>query len=198
MMARKDSASKRLAKSIERHKGPQLRDLIRPASESAPEPDWNNTRLREIVANVATRLRTAREDAAPWLRKAIEREETVLMKAFKAYSLDPRDPFDWRTLLVELACVFFDEVERPRRGARPKWDQSRWMLFQTHVAMARKRLRKIPGVQNPSHDLIADFLRERHPFSAYYKSITADTLRKYLSTPPPAARKSHRQENDGN
>src|SRR5262249_61281084 len=78
-----------------------------------------------------------------------EPANSPLRKAFQKFELDPDDPFNWRLLLARLAMIFFASVPARPRGARPKWDEHRRMLFETDVARARKRLDR-PGYPPPT------------------------------------------------
>jgi hypothetical protein len=117
--------------------------------------------------------------------------DASLRKAFKEFGLNPINPFDWRNLLNHLAEIQFP-ITAPRgpRGARPKWDEHRRLLFKTDVAQARKRLNdaaKRTGLPKPTDDDIAAFVREIFP--ARYGSVTVASLRKYIASGPPKGRR---------
>jgi len=158
----KDSASKRLRREIERARNP---NPLRAALRRPPDVDWTNRRLREVAANKALTLGDTPGDSS-------------LRKAFEQFGLDPRDPFDWRSLLDSFADAHFAGV----RGAPPKWDEDSWQLFQDRVAIAREDFAKI-GYPKPSGQLIAEWLHYK-----YYDQITPATIRQYLKSPPPAIR----------
>jgi hypothetical protein len=168
---KRKTLSARAREAFERARGPHLLDLL-------PRPDYTNERRREVTANAVLTLRDQSIDGP-------------LHAAFKKFSWDPRNPHHWRRLLETLALIHF-EVRPPRvRGARPKLDEHRRLLFQTHLAMARKRLRGIMAEHghagDPSHELLADYFRYKWPDR--YGSISAETLRKYIATSPPAGRR---------
>jgi hypothetical protein len=167
IMARKrKTAQERLRQAIEQARGPHLRDLL-------PKTDYSDNRAREIGANIALTLTNHAHDAP-------------LRLAFEAFQLDPSDPHNWRILLNDLSGVLFERPAGNPRGARPKWEEHRRMLFRTHVAMARKRLKEITS-RSPADDLVADYLR--YKWSNLYQQIAAASLRKYIATKPPQGRR---------
>jgi hypothetical protein len=166
MASKKDSASKRLRRAIERARSPNpLRALLR----RPPDADWTDQRLREVAANIALTLCDTPGDSS-------------LRKAFEQFGLDPRNPFDWRSLLHSFANAHFDEPARVL-GAPPKWNKDSWQLFQERVAIAREDFPK-HGHPKPSGQLIAEWLHYK-----YYDQISPATIRQYLKSPPPAIRK---------
>jgi hypothetical protein len=160
---RRESVSKRLARKIERARKP----LVNPFTRQ--KEDWNDERYREVAANIALTLHP---------------DQSTLRKAFEAFELDPQNPFHWRRLLQFLADIHFGG---PRSGAPAKWNEECWRQFETHVAFARERLAQ-SGEKSPSHERIANFLKER--FKPLYNLISAGTIRRYMTVPPPAIRKS--------
>jgi hypothetical protein len=89
-----------------------------------PEQDWNDERVRAIVANVALTL-------------SDEPADGPLRAAFKAAKLDPRDPLHWRRLLDIFAEIHFSSPVR--RGAPRKWD---FEQFDRHIELARAKTKK--------------------------------------------------------
>jgi hypothetical protein len=166
MASKKDSASKRLRREIVRARNP---NPLRAALRRPPEVDWTDRRLRQAAANIALTLGDIPGDSS-------------LRKAFEQFGLDPRDPFDWRSLLDSLVDVHFDEPARVL-GAPPKWNRDSWQLFQDRIADARESFAKI-GYPKPSGVLIAEWLHYK-----YYGQITPATIRQYLKSPPPAIKK---------
>jgi hypothetical protein len=181
-MARKrDSASKRLARAIERRKNPDLLTRLFLSTSKASKLDWTNKRTRELAANSALTLTERPGD-------------TSLRKAFDEFGLNPQNPFDWVRLLRGLAEVHFDRPIRRPRGAPPKWDERRRMLFQTHVAMARRNTRKIAqkyGDPPPTNDDIADYVCWKWP--EYYRNIEVASIRRYIASGPPGATQPHKR-----
>jgi hypothetical protein len=172
MSRKRLTAKERLRQQIEHARLPHLRTLLR----DYQEPDWSNRRFREVAANMALNLSEKESDAS-------------LRKAFKEFGLNPINPLDWRSLLNHLAQIQFPTAPRSPRGARPKWDEHRRLLFKTDVARARKRLNdaaKQTGLQKPSDDDIAAFVREIFP--ARYGSVSVASLRKYIASGPPKGR----------
>jgi hypothetical protein len=163
---RRGSVSKRVARAIERARRPSVNPFA-PQNE-----DWNDKRYREIAANIALTLYP---------------DQSALRKAFETFRLDPQNPLHWRSLLLYLVGIHF---RGPRRGTPPKWNADRWIQFETHVAVARERL-ALNGEKSPSQTRIANFLKEE--FKQFYGSLSADTIRRYFSLPPPAVRKSARK-----
>jgi hypothetical protein len=124
-MARKRETPKaRLRQEFERARGPHLRDLL-------PKTDYSDKRAREIGANIALTLTSHAVDAP-------------LRTAFKEFGLDPLDPWNWRILLDHLVKVTLPAgSQHAPRGARPKWDEDRRSLWDSHVAWARKQVKKV-------------------------------------------------------
>ena len=173
-MARKrKTPAERLRQEIERVRDPHhLRNLIR-----QPKPDWTDERTRAPYANAILTL-----DGEPG--------HSPLRKAFQQFDLDSADPFNWRRLLESLAAIFFAPAPTGPRGARPKWDEHRRLLLKTHVAMARKKLKRLAnrhGDPQPTDDLVADYLRYKWP--DHYASISAASIRKYIVSGPPTGRR---------
>jgi hypothetical protein len=173
-MARKrKTAAERLRQEIKRVRDPHhLRNLIR-----RTKPDWTDEPTRGAYANAVLTL-----DGEP--------SHSPLRNAFQQFDLDPADPFNWRRLLASLAAIVFVPAPVRLRGARPKWDEHRRLLFQTHVATARKKLRQLAnrsGGPQPTSDLIADYLRYKWP--DHYASISAASIRKYVVSGPPKGRR---------
>jgi hypothetical protein len=160
--SRRESVPTRLARAIERARGRS------PNPFAPPNRVWNDERQREIAANIALTLRGT---------------DATLRKAFKEFGLDPKNPLDWRYLLLHLVNLHFNG---PPRGSPPKWSADRWERFQGHVATARAGLEK--SGKYPSQERIANFLKDR--FAIHYRHLSANTIRRYLTHPPPAARGS--------
>lgn len=125
MASKRKTAKGRLRQAMELARGPQLRDLL-----IKPKTDFSDERAREICANFVL---TVSDDAS----------DKPLRLAFEAFRLDPKDPLHWRILLKNLAGIIFAPPRANPRGAPPKWDERRRLLFRTHVAMARKRLKLV-------------------------------------------------------
>jgi len=173
MGRKRKTAAERLRQEIERAK------VRRPLNEFliGPKPDWRDPQVRAAHANAALSLK--REPARSPIREA-----------FRKFQLDPLNPLDWNSLLAALAACFF-ECSPPRpRGAGPKWDERRRMLFETHKAMARKTLKASAskqGLPPPTDELVADYLRWKWP--DHYGAIAPASIRKYLVSGPPKGRR---------
>jgi hypothetical protein len=89
-------------------------------------------------------------------------------------------------LLLAFMSVHF---EGPRRGTPPQWNAERLKQFETHVAFAREQL-ALSGDASPSQERMADFLKEN--LKQLYGHLSASTIRRYMSLPPPAARNLRR------
>ena len=161
--SRQEFVARRLTRAIDRALGRS------PNPFELPNQAWNDERQREIAANIALTLHPT---------------DSVLRKAFKTFGLDHKNPLHWRILLKVLVDVHFN---RPHRGTPPKWNPDRWLQFESHVAIARTCLAK-NGDKPPSQERIAEFLKEQ--FREYYRHLSATTIRRYLTLPPPAVRKS--------
>ena len=119
-----------------------------------------------------------------------EPARSPLRQALQKFELDPADPFNWRLLLARLATTFFAPAPVRPRGARPKWDEPRRMLFETDVARARKRLKivaKRDGLPPPADEDVAAYLH--HFFRDRYGSIGEASIRKYIVSGPPKGRR---------
>jgi hypothetical protein len=160
-MKRRKTAKERLRLQLERAREPHLLKLL-------PKSDFGDPQVREKIANLALRLTDHPRDAA-------------LKTAFEKFELDPDDPFHWADLLRVLVEIVFEVPVRKRRGAKPKWDEHRRSLFQTHVAMARRNVAALfrrHGHPPPTDEDIADYLRWKWP--EYYRAIWPATLRRYI------------------
>jgi hypothetical protein len=166
---KRKTLKERTREALGRAKRGRLRDLLTKTSYA----DEIGSRVREIVASKALALTDDPKDAA-------------LRRAFKEFRLDPIDPFDWRELLNIFADLHFEEPPPRERGARPKWDEHRRLLFQTHLAGARRNARR-RGYPALSHDDLADYLRYVWP--EFYRTISQVSLRKYIVAGPPAGRR---------
>jgi hypothetical protein len=111
-------------------------------------------------------------DAA--LRRAFPDPDAALRRAFEHYSLDPVNPFSWRTLLNYYAMVEFGFP--PRRRGRRQTTIDKRELKQAAEA-ARKKLRIKHGRSRISDGLVAQELAK----DPRYKSIGKAGLRKRLS-----------------
>jgi hypothetical protein len=174
-VARRKTLTERARQAFGRARLPHVKTLLR----NYQEPDWTDEGVRGAHANAALSLSAA---------------DASLRAAFKEAGLDPADPWNWRGLIKLLAEIHFPTIApRAARGARPKWDEHRRLLFQTHVAMARKQLKQIAneqGYPSPAGDIIADFLRYKWP--DYYEHVSSASLRKYIVSGPPKGGKAKR------
>ena len=93
--SRREPVSRRLARAIE-----HSRTSINPFQ--GPTTQITDERAREIGANIALTL---------------HRTDTTLRKAFKEFGLDPKNPLNWRHLLLDLANLHF---KGPPRGSPPE------------------------------------------------------------------------------
>jgi hypothetical protein len=165
MASRQESVPRRFARVAERARDPHslLKDLHR-----LPIRDWNDQQERAISANIALTL---------------DRTDSTLREAFEAFGLDPKNPLNWRYLLLYLVEILF---KRLPRGTRPKWNADRWTEFLNHVAIARDCLASNGG-KSPSQERVAEFLTKQ--FKQHYGHLSTSTIRRYLTLPPPAIRK---------
>jgi hypothetical protein len=170
MASRQESVSRRLKRAGERARDPHslLKDLHR-----LPIRDWNDQEDRAISANLALTL---------------DRTDSTLREAFKTFGLDPKNPLNWRYLLLYLVEILF---KRLPKGPPPKWNTDRWTEFQNHVAIARTCLASNGG-KFPSQERVAEFLKER--FKQQYGHLSPSTIRRYFTLPPPAVRKSRKRK----
>jgi hypothetical protein len=170
MASRQKSVSRRLARAGERARDPHslLKDLHR-----LPIRDWNDQEERAISANLALTL---------------DHTDSTLREAFKTFGLDPKNPLNWRYLLLYLVEILF---KRLPKGTPPKWNADRWTEFQNHQAIARVRLASNGG-KSPSQVRVAEFLKEQ--FKQHYGHLSASTIRRYFTLPPPAVRKLRKRK----
>jgi hypothetical protein len=173
IMARKrKTAAERLRQEIAHASGPRLSDLV-----VKPNIGLSDERTREIRASAALSLEG-------------EPSHSPLRRAFRTFRLDSNDPFNWRLLLSRLATIAFgNSLPRPR-GARPKWDEHRRLLFKTDVARVRKQLTQIAkrrGLRPPTDDDVAAYLKYKMPDR--YGSITEPSIRKYIVSGAPKGRR---------
>jgi hypothetical protein len=163
-MAKKDAASKRLAKEIAfaelLKKVPPLftqEELLAapPALEELPAPPAPEE-LPALLQLGIPGLGSYGRDAA----------EKPILDAFKAFGLDHRNLSDWRALVFHLARVLFPTLRPP--GAPRKWPGERLCQLLADVAAAK---RKHP---NASDTVICTWLEKR------YRPLSAARLRRIL------------------
>jgi hypothetical protein len=92
----------------------------------------------------------------------------ALKKAFKAFSLDPRNPYDWRTLLTYFAEAHFGAT----RGAPKKW------TFASRAQFLQDFLRVRVHHPTASIQKICELMRSDKSMNRKYKSVPVGTLRK--------------------
>jgi hypothetical protein len=161
---KRKTLNKRARAAIERLRGPHLIDLLR--------QDYSDENKRAFVANWVLTLSDRPEDAP-------------LRRAFKEAKLNPLNPHHWRRLLNNFAEIHFPSPPAKWRGAPPKWDDHKRLLFQTHLAMARKRLKQITtrhGHRPPDDTLVAEYFQ--YKWSEFYQHISAATIRRYIASGP--------------
>jgi hypothetical protein len=147
-MAKKDAASKRLAKEIA---FAEFRKKIPPlfALEELPAPPALPVALQlglQLGGPWPASLGSYGRDAA----------ERPILDAFKAFGLDHRSVIDWYTLVQHLANVLFPTA---RPGRPKKWPDERLCRLLADVAAAR---RKHP---NASDTAICKWLEKRYSVS---------------------------------
>ena len=160
MAPKRKTAKERLRQEIKRVRSPTQYLLLNLLART--DPDWSDKRVRGAYANVALTL-----DGEP--------AHSSLRKAFKAFELNSRDPWNWRYLIDHLARVLFPASPR---GAPTKWDEPRRRLLNLHVDGARARLKRKHGHPSPTDSLIVEYLQREWP--EFYGKIAAKSLRRYI------------------
>jgi hypothetical protein len=162
MASRRDSASERLKKSIERAKGPSKLSLIELGREfglAAPQRkiDWNDPAQRAACAHEALLLNMGELDEP-------------IRKAFGAFGYNPLNPFDWRMLVWHFAFAHFPP---PRKKGKKKWNDDRWCKLLSDFGEVKASSRA-----NASDSEVCINIKKR--FANRYPTGTADTLRRNL------------------
>jgi hypothetical protein len=99
----------------------------------------------------------------------------VLRDAFKAFSLDPSKPLDWKWLIYLLAAAHFQK----RSGRRPRWSEEKLCELAAEVAAAKAAN---PGKSDAA---VCKLLAADKGFRRRHGKIGRETLRRLL----PQARK---------
>jgi len=165
-MPRRDSASRRLLKFIEYERA--SKDFTR----SLAGGGWLGQKLKEQEERRQT-------DWSDPLRRAIDahraltffQADRALKKAFEAFGLDPRNPFDWRKLIGYYSAAHYGS-KGP--GAPRKWTDDRMCQFLSDVMRVSEL--------HPKADITktCKFMKSEKSLSGRYRHIPVETLRKQL------------------
>jgi hypothetical protein len=68
-----------------------------------------------------------------------DRSDPLLKKAFEDFGLDPKNPFDWRKLIIYFAAAHYASKGR---GAPRKWTEDRMCQFLSDFLRTRERYPK--------------------------------------------------------
>ena len=189
-MARKDGASRRLASEI------ALAKRIKKAREETPKkvPEETQERPAGLGSPFALLGESQPDGTSRWslIPESLQLNENAIwdrpiLKAFKAFDLDPCYLSEWRQLLGHLAYVLFPEPGAPR-----KWTDERLCKLLADVAPYKRKdpkapdtaicnwlskkwskktgtlRRKLPNARNPKHNtelarIVAIFQRRLDP-----------------------------------
>jgi hypothetical protein len=147
-MAKKDAVSKRLALEI------ALSKRIKKWREETPKKVPEETQERPAGLGSPFALPGGSQPDGTLVPEYLQLHENAwdkpILKAFKAFDLDPCDLSVWRQLLGHLAYVLFPEPGAPR-----KWTDERRCLLLADVAPYK---RKKP---EPSDDAICNLLSKK-------------------------------------
>jgi hypothetical protein len=165
MANRRDSASARLKKFIERARNPLASEqtVIGMAREFGMIPEAS--RARVDWNDPAQHARGAHEA----LRPDLDELEEPIRKAFDAFGYDLNNPFDWRMLLLAFAFAHFPPS---KKGAPKKWDDVRWCQLLSDFGKEKT------SRPNASENEVCINIKKR--FARRYATVTAATLRKNL------------------
>ena len=158
-MAKKDGASKRLARTIESVKEARLRSdsLVFDHLINFDDPD-SHARIARAALQI--------DHEESWMRP--------VLAAFKEFGFDPRNPFHWRNLLVYFADAHFG---KPRPGGRSRgWtDEKLHQLLEDFAQLKRASPEK-------NESAICDSLRRDQDdrFERRYKNLSKATIRRKL------------------
>jgi hypothetical protein len=140
IMPRKEGASRRLASEI------ALAKRIKKAREETPKkvPEETQERPAGLAGSLFALLGESQPDGTSrWclVPEYLQLDENAIwdrpiLKAFKAFDLDPCYLSEWRQLLGHLAYVLFPE-HRP--GAPRKWTEERLCLLLADVAAYKRK-----------------------------------------------------------
>lgn len=140
--------------------------LLGPAYEALRhfgESDWEDSAKRAKAANCALQL---------------DELDQPLNKAFKAFDLDPRNPFHWRKLLAYFAEAHFGS-KRLKRGANKVWSDDRLCQLLSDFDQVKSRRMLVPG--STISDLEVCSWLKRHPtLCKRYQKVSANTLLRNL------------------
>ena len=136
MPRKQDLSAQRLRKHIEMETNPlahalglvndaALQGAAYKAAQEFRETDWDDVAQRSLAAHYALSL----DDL-----------DKPLKKAFKAFGLDPRNPFHWRKLLAYFSDAHF--ASQRRRGPQELWSDDRLcQLLRDFDQIRRRRTR---------------------------------------------------------
>jgi tetratricopeptide (TPR) repeat protein len=132
------------------------------AAQKFRETDWDDVAQRSLAAHHALSL----DDL-----------DKPLKKAFKAFGLDPRNPFHWRKLLAYFCDVHFDPRQR-RRGPQKLWSDGRLcQLLQDFDRIKRQLL--VPGSKIGDLEL-CERLKRHSSLGKAYAEFSAKTVLRNL------------------
>jgi hypothetical protein len=161
---KRDSASKRLSQTIERHRKPR-RNYVKELTDhlglpSEPLPDWSDIVQRAAAANFALPLRKDPTDVA-------------IKRSFEVFGLDPDNPHNWRTLLNHFAEAHFGR----RNPGRPRQlNDFHQIKLLKDIALLKDQANTEP---RPMSDLaLSKLLRAKYPTT--YGHIQPATIRKRI------------------
>jgi hypothetical protein len=158
MPPRQDPTSKRLLSLLERDK--LFRSLRRPIKLDI---DAALSRLDDpVVYSALSRTALTLDEADP--------DNTQMLRAFKAASLDHRNPLDWRKLLQCFAEAHFGK----RRTKPVKWDSGKFSaLLKDYVNVKRNH----PELSDLG---VCKLLKRDKTYKAKYGDYNLDALRKLV------------------
>jgi hypothetical protein len=173
MPRKQDLSAQRLRKHIEMETNPlahalglvndaALQGAAYKAAQEFRETDWDDVAQRSLAAHYALSL----DDL-----------DKPLKKAFKAFGLDPRNPFHWRKLLAYFSDAHF--ASQRRRGPQELWSDDRLCQLLRDFDQIRRRRTLVPGSKISDLE-VCRWLKRHSSLGKAYAGLSAETVLRNL------------------
>jgi hypothetical protein len=132
-------------------------ELFKPANIKFDQLyNFDNETIHAVVAWEALRLNPSKS------------KDAVILKAFDAFGLDAKSPFDWKQIVYAFSDAHFGE---PESGRKPTWDDFEYFRLALNFCAVKARNPELKDKQ----------LRKRLLLQPKYKHLSDDSLRKLVA-----------------